>query len=152
MLSYGDNKFVFVPSSVKRLISLSAKVEPASGKADAHTEWSVKCAKSVIRKLRDTPGANKELERILRCGDSEPTGCIRVARSLDGRVQVGEEKGPPHFMYCRLFRWPQLKTYHQLKAIDSCEFAFHQKKDQICINPYHYVLVVAPGTPFTRPS
>lgn len=145
MFSFSDNKFVFVPSAVKKLVGLAAKPDPGLGSTEAHTEWSIKCAKSVIRKLRDTPGASKELERVLRLGGSEPTECICVARSLDGRVQVGDEKGPPHFMYCRLFRWPQLKTYHELKAIDSCQFAFHRKLDQICINPYHYVLVLTPG-------
>ena len=54
-------------------------------------------------------------------------------------------KGLPHVIYCRLWRWPDLQNHHELKAIDSCQYAFHLKRDDVCVNPYHYVRVETPG-------
>ncbi|MEQ2217229.1 hypothetical protein XENOCAPTIV_000132, partial [Xenoophorus captivus] len=64
--------------------------------------------------------------------------------SLDGRLQVSHRKGLPHVIYCRLWRWPDLQSHHELRAVDHCEFAFHTKKDEVCVNPYHYQRVETP--------
>lgn len=69
------------------------------------------------------------------------------ARSLDGRLQVSHRKGLPHVIYCRLWRWPDLSSHHELKAIDSCQFAFNLKKDEVCVNPYHYQRIETPALP-----
>lgn len=66
-------------------------------------------------------------------------------RSLDGRLQVSHRKGLPHVIYCRLWRWPDLQSHHELRAVDLCEFAFHTKKDEVCVNPYHYQRVETPS-------
>lgn len=66
-------------------------------------------------------------------------------RSLDGRLQVSHRKGLPHVIYCRLWRWPDLHSHHELKAIENCEYAFSLKKDEVCVNPYHYQRVETPG-------
>lgn len=67
-------------------------------------------------------------------------------RSLDGRLQVSHRKGLPHVIYSRLWRWPDLQSHHEMKAIESCEYAFNLKKDEVCVNPYHYTRVETPGT------
>uniref|UniRef100_A0A8C5DNU5 Mothers against decapentaplegic homolog n=1 Tax=Gouania willdenowi TaxID=441366 RepID=A0A8C5DNU5_GOUWI len=67
--------------------------------------------------------------------------------SLDGRLQVSHKKGLPHVIYCRLWRWPDLQSHHELRAVDHCEFAFHTKKDEVCVNPYHYQRVETPILP-----
>lgn len=72
------------------------------------------------------------------------TVCCPI-RSLDGRLQVSHRKGLPHVIYCRLWRWPDLHSHHELRAIEACEYAFHLKKDEVCINPYHYQRVETPG-------
>ncbi|KAK3798747.1 hypothetical protein RRG08_064307 [Elysia crispata] len=61
--------------------------------------------------------------------------------SLDGRLQVFHRKGLPHVIYCRLWRWPDLQNHQELQPGDRCEFAFHLKKDEVCVNPYHYTRV-----------
>jgi len=68
-----------------------------------------------------------------------------VTRSLDGRLQVSQKKGLPHVIYCCLWRWPDLNNHHELQAVDNCEYAFGMKKDNVCINPYHYIRVEALG-------
>nr|XP_015198761.1 PREDICTED: mothers against decapentaplegic homolog 3 isoform X2 [Lepisosteus oculatus] len=67
--------------------------------------------------------------------------------SLDGRLQVSHRKGLPHVIYCRLWRWPDLQSHHELRAVELCEFAFHMKKDEVCVNPYHYQRVETPVLP-----
>ncbi|CAL4099876.1 unnamed protein product, partial [Meganyctiphanes norvegica] len=66
-------------------------------------------------------------------------------RSLDGRLQVSHRKGLPHVIYCRLWRWPELQSHHELRALDYCQYAFNLKKDEVCVNPYHYTKIEAPG-------
>ena len=73
------------------------------------------------------------------------TKCVKIIRSLDGRLQVSHRKGLPHVIYCRLWRWPDLQSHHELRAIDSCEFAFNLKREEVCVNPYHYQRVETPG-------
>lgn len=68
-----------------------------------------------------------------------------LLRSLDGRLQVSHRKGLPHVIYCRLWRWPDLHSHHELRAIDTCQYAFNLKKDEVCVNPYHYQRVETPG-------
>ncbi|NXX98627.1 SMAD2 protein, partial [Centropus bengalensis] len=58
-------------------------------------------------------------------------------RSLDGRLQVSHRKGLPHVIYCRLWRWPDLHSHHELKAIENCEYAFNLKKDEVCDKKPH---------------
>uniref|UniRef100_A0A8D0GQP7 MH1 domain-containing protein n=1 Tax=Sphenodon punctatus TaxID=8508 RepID=A0A8D0GQP7_SPHPU len=38
-------------------------------------------------------------------------------------------------------------SHHELKAIDNCEYAFNLKKDEVCVNPYHYQRVETPVLP-----
>lgn len=50
-------------------------------------------------------------------------------------------------IYCRLWRWPDLKSHQELRAIDTCHYAFNLKRDEVCINPYHYQRIEAPDLP-----
>lgn len=52
--------------------------------------------------------------------------------------QISNCKALPHVIYGRVWRWPDLQSHHELKAVKSCEFPFSAKKTDICINPYHY--------------
>ncbi|KAF1761091.1 hypothetical protein GCK72_009345 [Caenorhabditis remanei] len=51
----------------------------------------------------------------------------------------------PHVIYCRVYRWPDLQSHHELKAIEDCRFCYESGQKDICINPYHYKRVHAAG-------
>lgn len=84
--------------------------------------------------------------KIMQMIDRLLLSLFLLGRSLDGRLQVSHRKGLPHVIYCRLWRWPDLQSHHELRAVELCEYAFHTKKDEVCVNPYHYQRVETPGT------
>ncbi|CAM1293399.1 SMAD2 (predicted) [Pycnogonum litorale] len=128
----------FNPPIVKKLLGW----KKGEGQED---RWSEKAVKSLVKKLKKTGGLD-ELEKSITTQNTN-TKCITIPRSLDGRLQVSHRKGLPHVIYCRLWRWPDLQSHHELKAIDTCEYAFNLKKDEVCVNPYHYTKVEAPALP-----
>ena len=132
----------FTPPIVKRLLSWK--------KGEEEDKWSEKAVKSLVKKLKKTGGLI-ELEKAISTQSGATTKCVTIPRSLDGRLQVSHRKGLPHVIYCRLWCWPDLQSHHELKAIDQCEFAFNLKRDEVCVNPYHYERVETPGkSPMTE--
>uniref|UniRef100_A0A8D3CQX7 Mothers against decapentaplegic homolog n=1 Tax=Scophthalmus maximus TaxID=52904 RepID=A0A8D3CQX7_SCOMX len=130
----------FTPPIVKRL--LGWKKGEQNGQEE---KWCEKAVKSLVKKLKKT-GQLDELERAITTQNAN-TKCITIPRSLDGRLQVSHRKGLPHVIYCRLWRWPDLQSHHELRAVELCEYAFHTKKDEVCVNPYHYQRVETPVLP-----
>ncbi|XP_065841652.1 mothers against decapentaplegic homolog 3-like [Oscarella lobularis] len=128
----------FTPPIVKRLLSWK--------KGEEEDKWSEKAVKSLVKKLKKTGGLI-ELEKAISTQSGATTKCVTIPRSLDGRLQVSHRKGLPHVIYCRLWCWPDLQSHHELKAIDQCEFAFNLKRDEVCVNPYHYERVETPVLP-----
>lgn len=59
--------------------------------------------------------------------------------------QVSHRKGLPHVIYCRVWRWPDLQSHHELKPLEHCQYPFSAKQKEVCINPYHYKRVESPG-------
>ncbi|KAL3309694.1 Mothers against decapentaplegic 2 [Cichlidogyrus casuarinus] len=128
------------PPVVRRLISY---IEQGTGKND--DRWKEKAVKSLVKRLKKSVQLN-ELERAIL--EKNPnTRCITIPRSLDGRLQVAQKKGLPHVFYCQLWRWPDLHTQHELKPVDHCHYSFHAKKEEVCINPYHYKRIENPVLP-----
>ena len=102
-------------------------------------KWAEKAVDVLVKKLKKTPGAIEDLERALSGNvPLDQTKCVTIPRSLDGRLQVSHRKGLPHVMYCKVWRWPDLQTHHELRAQHFCQFPFSSKKTDVCINPYHY--------------
>ncbi|CDQ94274.1 unnamed protein product [Oncorhynchus mykiss] len=124
---------------VKRLLGWK-KGEQINGQEE---KWCEKAVKSLVKKLKKT-GQLDELEKAITTQNIN-TKCITIPRSLDGRLQVSHRKGLPHVIYSRLWRWPDLQSPHELRAIELCEYAFHTKKDEVCVNPYHYQRVETPS-------
>jgi len=131
----------FTPPIVKRLLGW----RKGECKSEQEEKWSEKAVKSLVKKLKKN-GTVDELEKAITTQDSK-TRCITIARSLDGRLQVSQKKGLPHVIYCRLWRFPDLSSHHELKPVEHCEFAFHLRREEVCVNPYHYTKVDQPALP-----
>lgn len=114
-------------------------------KTEQEEKWCEKAVKSLVKKLRKSNGL-EELERTLSTGDYN-SKCVTIARSLDSRLQVGTKKGLPHVIYCRLWRYPDLGSHHELKPVEHCQYSFHLRREQVCVNPYHYNRVETPTLP-----
>ncbi|KAH8849478.1 Mothers against decapentaplegic like [Schistosoma japonicum] len=131
--------FTSPPPVVKRLISY---IKEGSDKEE---KWKEKAVKSLVKRLKNGTQLD-ELERALVSQDPS-TRCVTIPRSLDGRLQVAQKKGLPHVFYCQLWRWPDLHTQHELRPIATCEYSFQSKRDEVCINPYHYRRIENPVLP-----
>ncbi|KAK0059501.1 mothers against decapentaplegic 5 [Biomphalaria pfeifferi] len=130
--------FTFTSPAVKRLLGWK--------QGDEEEKWAEKAVDSLVKKLKKQKGALEDLEKALSCKDPH-TKCVTIQRSLDGRLQVSHRKGLPHVIYCRVWRWPDLQSHHELKPLETCEYPFSAKQKEVCINPYHYRRVESPVLP-----
>ena len=73
----------FTPPIVKRLLSWKR------GTGDEEDKWAEKAVKSLVKKLKKTGGLD-ELEKAIT--SQGPTLCVKIPRSLDGRLQVSHRK------------------------------------------------------------
>lgn len=133
-----NSLFSFTSPAVKKLLGWK--------QGDEEEKWAEKAVDSLVKKLKKQKGAIEELERALSCPGT-PSKCVTIPRSLDGRLQVSHRKGLPHVIYCRVWRWPDLQSHHELKPLEHCQFPFSAKQKQVCINPYHYKRVESPVLP-----
>lgn len=130
--------FSFTSPAVKRLLGWK--------QGDEEEKWAEKAIDSLVKKLKKRKEALEELEKALS-NPNQPAKCVTIPRSLDGRLQISHRKGLPHVIYCRVWRWPDLQSHHELKPLDCCEFAYNLNKKEVCINPYHYRRVETPVLP-----
>nr|CAI5849859.1 unnamed protein product [Callosobruchus analis] len=133
----------FTPPVVKRLLGW----KKGSG-SDADDKWSEKAVKSLVKKLKKS-GALEELERAIS-SQNHNTKCVTIPRVRPsaelGNIQQ-QRKGLPHVIYCRLWRWPELQSHHELRPLEHCEYAYSLKKEEVCVNPYHYTRIESPALP-----
>uniref|UniRef100_A0A674MG64 Mothers against decapentaplegic homolog n=1 Tax=Takifugu rubripes TaxID=31033 RepID=A0A674MG64_TAKRU len=130
--------FSFTSPAVKRLLGWK--------QGDEEEKWAEKAVDALVKKLKKKKGAMEDLEKALSC-PGQPSKCVTIPRSLDGRLQVSHRKGLPHVIYCRVWRWPDLQSHHELKPLEACEYPFGSKQKEVCINPYHYKRVESPVLP-----
>ncbi|XP_050305630.1 mothers against decapentaplegic homolog 3 [Anthonomus grandis grandis] len=131
----------FNPPVVRRLLGWKKG-------SDSDDKWCEKAVKSLVKKLKKS-GALEELERAIS-SQNHNTRCVTVPRvrpNTDINNIQQQRKGLPHVIYCKLWRWPELQSHHELRALDHCEFAFTLKKDEVCVNPYHYTKIESPALP-----
>ncbi|KPM08719.1 mothers against dpp-like protein, partial [Sarcoptes scabiei] len=133
-----NSLFNFSSPYVKRLLGWK--------QGDEEEKWAEKAIDSLVKRLKKCKGALEDLEYAL-ANPSMPSKCVTIPRSLDGRLQVSHRKGLPHVIYCRVWRWPDLQSHHELKPIEICQFPFSAKQKDVCINPYHYRRVESPILP-----
>jgi MAD (mothers against decapentaplegic) family protein 4 len=111
-------------------------------------KFAKRAIESLVKKLRKK---TEELDALIRAVSSrgkEPSKCVTIPRTLDGRLQVCERKGFPHVIYTKLWRWPDIQKM-ELRHNDSCLYGFDLKCETVCVNPYHYERI---GTIHTLPS
>lgn len=130
--------FNFTSPAVKQLLGWK--------QGDEEEKWAEKAIDSLVKKLKKRKGAIEELNSAL-ANPGQPSKCVTISRSLDGRLQVSHRKGLPHVIYCRVWRWPDLQSHHELKPLECCEYPFNAKQKEICINPYHYKRIETPILP-----
>ncbi|XP_069055325.1 mothers against decapentaplegic homolog 5 isoform X2 [Pleurodeles waltl] len=130
--------FSFTSPAVKRLLGWK--------QGDEEEKWAERAVDALVKKLKKKKGAMEDLEKALSC-PGQPSKCVTIPRSLDGRLQVSHRKGLPHVIYCRVWRWPDLQSHHELKPLEFCEYPFGSKQKEVCINPYHYKRVESPVLP-----
>lgn len=125
----------FSPPIVKRLLGWK--------KGDCNDDkWCEKAVKSLVKKLKKSCGL-EELEKAITTQNPN-TKCVTIPSS-DLRAPPGHRKGLPHVIYCRLWRWPELQSHHELRALETCQYAFNLKRDEVCVNPYHYQRIESSG-------
>lgn len=133
-----NSLFSFTSPAVKKLLGWK--------QGDEEEKWAEKAVDSLVKKLKKRKGAIEDLEHALSHPGS-PSKCVTIPRSLDGRLQVSHRKGLPHVIYCRVWRWPDLQSHHELKPLELCQYPFSAKQKEVCINPYHYKRVESPVLP-----
>ncbi|CAB4003842.1 mothers against decapentaplegic homolog 4-like [Paramuricea clavata] len=121
----------------------------ANTRENSETEKFAKRAiESLVKKLRKKTEELDALIRAVSTRGKEPSKCVTIPRTLDGRLQVCERKGFPHVIYTRLWRWPDIQKM-ELRHNDSCLYGFDLKCETVCVNPYHYERI---GTIHTLPN
>ncbi|XP_014290628.1 protein mothers against dpp isoform X2 [Halyomorpha halys] len=133
-----NSLFSFTTPAVKKLLGWK--------QGDEEEKWAERAVDALVKKLKKKKGALDELEKALSC-PGQPSNCVTIPRSLDGRLQVSHRKGLPHVIYCRVWRWPDLQSHHELKPVEHCQYPFSSKQKDVCINPYHYKRVESPVLP-----
>ncbi|XP_056633682.1 mothers against decapentaplegic homolog 3 isoform X1 [Diorhabda carinulata] len=128
----------FTPPVVKRLLGWKKGT-------DADDKWCEKAVKSLVKKLKKS-GALEELERAIS-SQNPNTKCVTIPRVRPNADVQQQRKGLPHVIYCRLWRWPELQSHHELRFLDHCEYGYALKKEEVCVNPYHYTRIETPALP-----
>lgn len=72
--------FAFTSPAVKKLLGWK--------QGDEEEKWAEKAVESLVKKLKKNKSAYEELVRALSF-PGQPSKCVTIPRSLDGRLQVG---------------------------------------------------------------
>ena len=79
MSSLTSSLFSFTSPAVKRLLGWK--------QGDEEEKWAEKAVDALVKKLKKNKGALEALEQALSC-PGQPSKCVTIPRSLDGRLQV----------------------------------------------------------------
>lgn len=74
-----NSLFSFTSPAVKKLLGWK--------QGDEEEKWAEKAVDSLVKKLKKRRGAIEELEKALS-SPGQPSKCVTIPRSLDGRLQV----------------------------------------------------------------
>ncbi|VDP95980.1 unnamed protein product [Echinostoma caproni] len=105
-------------------------------------EFARRAIESLVKKLKEKREDLESLITAITTNGTQPSKCVTIQRTLDGRMQIAGRKCIPHVIYAKIWRWPDLHR-NELKHMKFCSFGFDLKQDSVCINPYHYERVVS---------
>lgn len=88
-----NSLFSFTSPAVKKLLGWK--------QGDEEEKWAEKAVDSLVKKLKKRKGAIEDLEKALSC-PGQPSKCVTIPRSLDGRLQVGAGPRPSARFIVRL--------------------------------------------------
>lgn len=71
--------FSFKNPAVKKLLGWK--------QGDEEEKWAERAVDNLVKKLKKRKGTIEDLEKALSC-PGEPSKCVTIPRSLDGRLQV----------------------------------------------------------------
>lgn len=74
-----NSLFSFTSPAVKKLLGWK--------QGDEEEKWAEKAVDFLVKKLKKTKGAIESLEKALSC-PGEPSKCVTIPRSIDGRLQA----------------------------------------------------------------
>ena len=109
--------------------------------------FAKRAIESLVKKLRKKTDELESLITAITTVGAQPSKCVTIQRTLDGRLQVCERKGFPHVIYARLWRWPDIQKM-EMKHLDFCRFGYDLKYESVCVNPYHYERIRSPSGKF----
>ena len=107
-------------------------------------KFAKRAIESLVKKLRKKPEELDSLINAITSNGVQPSKCVTIQRTLDGRLQVCERKGFPHVIYARLWRWPDIQKM-EMKHLDFCRYGYDLKYESVCVNPYHYERIRSPA-------
>jgi len=98
---------------------------------------------SLVKKLKKKFYELDSLIVAITSKGRQPSKCVTVQRTMDGRLQVGDKKDFPHVIYARLWRWPDVHKM-EMRHKEFCQNGYDTKHEKVCVNPYHYERVQPP--------
>ncbi|XP_034968327.1 mothers against decapentaplegic homolog 3-like [Zootoca vivipara] len=135
----------FHSATVKRLLAWKMFV---------YNEQDGKVYENAVKTLVKKAHSTKQLEELETAITTRHTGtkCIIIPRSLVEQMYATYGNNFPHVFYCRLWRWPDVQSHHDLLSFETCEYAFHKMKSEVCVNPYHFQRVETQQLPPIQPE
>ncbi|XP_073236304.1 uncharacterized protein [Porites lutea] len=110
--------------------------------ADAES-FCRRAIESLVKKLKKKFYELDSLIVAITSKGRQPSKCVTVQRTMDGRLQVGDKKDFPHVIYARLWRWPDVHKM-EMRHKEFCQNGYDTKHEKVCVNPYHYERVQPP--------
>ncbi|RCN50381.1 MH2 domain protein [Ancylostoma caninum] len=119
------------------------KTETVSHEGNDDPAWAENVVKTLAKRLKKS----KYLEELARAiiNEDRLTDCCAIPAEQDKKKTHKKER--PHILYIKMWRFPWLRSHHELKAVDNCRYPFAKKAEMICINPYHYEPIHAKAPP-----
>lgn len=109
-----NSLFSFTSPAVKKLLGWK--------QGDEEEKWAEKAVDSLVKKLKKRKGAIEDLERALSC-PGQPSKCVTIPRSLDGRLQVKRSPSLPTLQVwsipTNIFRSRIVKAFRMLSTVAS---------------------------------